>query len=229
MSSRPLRGQAALWSPRESRWARQERPLHLLAAVSRGRRSRRRSSVRKRSGVKVVSGVVGIRARCRPPQRPPWESSIHCWSSVRLGSTTSSLNRCSRAADAWYCHPCFHSPGSGSVCCGRAPSQTSCHVGHAAKPSRAAAALACSASWRHEAAAPVPARRAAVSSVAAVGFLCRNMGSASAQDAQYAHSAVRAADRSPRPPRPSGSELTRKSLSASAGPGSRSRRPWSAS
>eukprot|EP00959_Pyramimonas_sp_CCMP1952_P175730 3672014-Pyramimonas_sp.AAC.1 len=78
LSSRPLQGQAALWSPRESRWAWQERPLHLLAVVSRGRRDRRRNSVRNRFGVKAVSGVVGIGERCRPPPQPPWESSVHC-------------------------------------------------------------------------------------------------------------------------------------------------------
>eukprot|EP00959_Pyramimonas_sp_CCMP1952_P025624 538065-Pyramimonas_sp.AAC.1 len=39
LSSRSLRGHAALWSPRSSKWAWQERPLHLLAVASSGERS----------------------------------------------------------------------------------------------------------------------------------------------------------------------------------------------
>eukprot|EP00959_Pyramimonas_sp_CCMP1952_P345460 7234436-Pyramimonas_sp.AAC.1 len=91
LSTRPLRGHAALRSPRSPKRAQQERPLHLLTAAPSGKRSRPWRGAWTRSGAHVLSGAEGIRAGRRPPQRPPCESSIHRWSSARVASATSSL------------------------------------------------------------------------------------------------------------------------------------------
>ena len=115
LRSLPALLQAARWSPYASSGQRQLRPLHNLAMRCKGQRRRRCSRARKRSQVKVVSGLVGKSCRWRPARRPDCDlRSARC---VRLkyGSTECSRKCFSRLEAAQHCQPRRHSPGSFST------------------------------------------------------------------------------------------------------------------
>ena len=146
--------QAARWSLYLS--SKQPHASQRRLVESRGSRSRLHSTTWNRSELTCRAQSVGTAVSARAQLRPAWERSRTCSSRVSLGSKHLLLWCFSLAADAKYCHPCRHSPGSASwssaaACCGRGgevPSSMSAHAGRSAGGT-AKRERACSSADKH--------------------------------------------------------------------------------
>ena len=219
LCSRPVREQAARWSPWRSSLHPQRRPGQRLAPSKSGSRRRRRSATWNSAGRSVVDGDAGSAASQVPAPEPEAERISARCPRDRRGNNARSLKRVSRVEQALNCHPCRHSPGSAAltpsssassaaVCCGRAPARRAAHEGRPVQPSSSRRSPAAAASCRQD--EPCLEESSSVSRkvLAQPALRLCSISRQSAHAAQYAAGAVLVALLRPQPPLRTGKVAT---------------------